>query len=152
LRPQRRPAHKLSTSVSICFASLHMCMYIVFQTGQARWADTGTVLFAPVRKRPGPAATVPVPGPRCQHDGTARARPASASGTGAARPQPLDGAPRLLTVGSRGRVGRLYKPAAAAPLLALRLLAFQTLSHSSFRPLSPFQPHRALRLSHRLKP
>jgi len=37
------------------------CRAIVFQTGQARWADTGTVLFGPVRKRPGPAATVPLP-------------------------------------------------------------------------------------------
>ena len=42
----------------------------------------------------------------------------------------LDGAPRLLTVGSRGRVGRLYKPAAAAPLLARSLSKPYLIRHS----------------------
>ena len=131
---------------------------IIFQTGQARWADTGTVLFGPVRKRPGPTATVPVPStarPRARawaamparwHDmGTARF--SGRHGGGTASSCWMEPPPRLLTVGSRGRVGWLYKPAAAAPLLALRLLAFQTLSHSSFRPLSPFQRSSRIELS-----
>ena len=81
---------------------------------------------------------VPVPGSRCQHDGTARARPASTADTGVARPRAVGWSPlRLLTVRSRGRVGRLYKPAAApgSP-------PFQTLAH--FIPIPAVWPHRAL--------
>lgn len=36
---------------------------IVFQVGQTCWADTGTIRESTAQPRPGPATTVPVPGP-----------------------------------------------------------------------------------------
>ena len=58
--------------------------FIVFQTGQARWADTSTVLFGPVRKLPGPAATVPVPSTARPCARAWAAMPARWHGTGTA--------------------------------------------------------------------
>ena len=57
----------------------------VFQTGQARWTDTSTVRIGPVRKRPGPAATVPVPSIARPHARAWAAMPARWHGTGTAR-------------------------------------------------------------------
>ena len=40
---------------------------IVFQMGQARWADTGTALKSMALARPGPLGIVPVPGTARSH-------------------------------------------------------------------------------------
>ena len=58
---------------------------IDFQTGQARWADTGLVRKNTALARCGTAWPMPVPGPACHRARAWAYTPARSAGTGTAR-------------------------------------------------------------------